>query len=259
MSRYRPRMKKRIVVKLGSGVLTTDASGLQLDKAQFTRLACEIAQLVDDGHAVVVISSGAVAAGVAALALSARPEALAAKQACAAVGQSQLMRAWEEAFARHKLTAAQLLLTHGDIDSRQRRRNAENTLRELHAFPRVVPVINENDSVAVEELRFGDNDRLGAEMAQLCRADLFLILTGSDGLHGDGRRLPEVTDLEEARRHVTGEKGAHSTGGMASKLDAVAAATAAGIETWILDGRKPGQLAGAVAGSDVGTRFPAKK
>ena len=252
-------MKRRIVVKFGSGVLTTDASGLQLDGAQFTRLAAEIGELVADGHSIVVISSAAVAAGVAALALPGRPEDLAVKQACAAVGQSKLMRAYEEAFARHQLTAAQLLLTHGDIDSRQRRRNAENTLRELRAFPRVVPVINENDSVAVEELRFGDNDKLGAEVAQLCGADLFLILTGSDGLQGDGKRLPVVADLDAVRCHITGEKGAHGTGGMGSKLDAVGFATAAGIETWILDGRRPGQMAAAVAGRDVGTRFPARK
>ena len=252
-------MKRRIVVKFGSGVLTTDASGLQLDGAQFTRLAAEIGELVADGHSIVVISSAAVAAGVAALALPGRPEDLAVKQACAAVGQSKLMRAYEEAFARHQLTAAQLLLTHGDIDSRQRRRNAENTLRELRAFPRVVPVINENDSVAVEELRFGDNDKLGAEVAQLCGADLFLILTGSDGLQGDGKRLPVVENLDAVRCHITGEKGAHGTGGMGSKLDAVGFATSAGIETWILDGRRPSQMAAAVAGRDVGTRFPARK
>lgn len=249
-------MNKRLVIKLGTGVLTADASGLQLDREQFRRLAAEIAGLVDAGHPVVVISSAAVAAGVAALGLKERPSSLPAKQACAAVGQSQLMRAWQEAFAEHGLSAAQLLLTHGDIDSRQRRRNAENTLRELLAFPKVVPVINENDSVAVEELRFGDNDRLGAEVAELCGADLFLILTGSDGLQGDGQRLPVVTDLGEARRHVTADKGTHSTGGMGSKLDAVAFATAAGIETWILDGRRPGQLAAALAGGDAGTRFP---
>lgn len=252
-------MKRHIVVKLGSGVLTADASGLQLDAAQFARLAAEIAELVDAGHSVVVISSAAVAAGVAALALPGRPGDLPVKQACAAVGQAKLMRAYEEAFARHDLTAAQLLLTHGDIDSRQRRRNAENTLRELRAFPRVVPVINENDSVAVEELRFGDNDQLGAEVARLCGADLFLILTGSDGLQGEGRRIPVVENLEDARRHVTGEKGPHGTGGMASKLDAVGFATAAGIETWVLDGRRPGQMAAAAAGRDAGTRFPARK
>lgn len=259
MPRPCPRMKKRLVVKFGTGILTTDASGLQLDHGQFSRLAAEIAGLVDEGHSVVVISSAAVAAGVAALGLDQRPSTLTAKQACAAVGQSQLMRAYEDAFAGHGLTVAQLLLTHGDIDSRQRRRNAENTLRELHAFPRVVPVINENDSVAVEELRFGDNDRLGAEVAQLCGADTFLILTGSDGLQGDGQRLPVVTDLDQVRCHVTGELGRHGTGGMGSKLDAVAFATATGIETWILDGRAPGRMAAALAGEDTGTRFPALK
>ena len=250
-------MKQRLVVKFGTGVLTTDASGLQLDTEQFRRLAAEIAALIEAGHPVVVISSAAIAAGVAALGRRERPASLPAKQAYAAVGQSQLMRAWQDALGAHGLTAAQLLLTHGDIDSRQRRRNAENTLRELHAFPKVVPVINENDSVAVEELGLGDNDRLGAEVAQLCGADLFLILTGSDGLQGDGHRLPLVTDLADARRHVTAEKGAHGTGGMGSKLEAVAFATAAGIETWILDGRRPGQMAAALAGQDVGTRFPA--
>ena len=250
-------MNQRLVVKFGTGVLTTDASGLQLDAAQFQRFAAEIAALVAAGYSVVVISSAAIAAGVAALGLRERPTSLPAKQAYAAVGQSQLMRAWQDSLATHGLTAAQLLLTHGDIDSRQRRRNAENTLRELHTFPKVIPVINENDSVAVEELGFGDNDRLGAEMAALCGADRFLILTGSDGLQGDGQRLPHVTDLAGARRHVTAEKGAHSTGGMGSKLDAVAFATAAGIETWILDGRRPAQMAAALAGEDAGTRFPA--
>ncbi|MEX1010341.1 MAG: glutamate 5-kinase [Chthoniobacterales bacterium] len=249
-------MNQRLVLKFGTGVLTTGASGLQLDAAQFQRFATEIAALVAAGHSVVVISSAAIAAGVAALGRRERPTSLPAKQAYAAVGQSQLMRAWQDSLATHGLTAAQLLLTHDDIDSRQRRCNAENTLRELHTFPRVIPVINENDSVAVEELGFGDNDRLGAEMAALCGADRFLILTGSDGLQGDGRRLPLITDLQDARRHVTAEKGAHSTGGMGSKLDAVAFATAAGIETWILDGRRPGQLAAALAGEDAGTRFP---
>ena len=252
-------MKKRIVLKFGTGILTTDASGLQLDRTQFTRLASEIAALVDAGHSVIVISSAAVAAGVAALGRQKRPESLPAKQACAAVGQSQLMRAYEEAFAHHKLTAAQLLLTHDDIDSRQRRANAENTLRELLSYPRVVPVINENDSVAVEELGFGDNDQLGAEVASLCRADRYLILTRSDGLHADGRRQSVVSDLAAARAHVTGEKGEHSTGGMGSKLDAVGFATRAGIETWILDGMKPGRIAAALAGEDTGTRFPTSK
>lgn len=250
-------MKKCIVLKFGTGILTTDASGLQLDRTQFARLSAEIATLAAAGHAVVLISSAAVAAGVAALGLDARPSSLPGKQACAAVGQSQLMRAYEDGFAQHGLIAAQLLLTHGDIDSRQRRCNAQNTLRELLAHPRVVPVINENDSVAVEELRFGDNDRLAAEVAVLCHADVFLILTRTDGLRANGQRVPVVTDLDGARRHVTGDKGEHSTGGMGSKLEAVGYATAAGIETWILDGLRPGQIAAALSGADVGTRFPA--
>lgn len=249
-------MNKPVVLKFGTGILTTGASGLKLDFRQIGRLAAEIAAIVDSGRPAVVISSAAVAAGVAALGLPARPSSLPAKQACAAVGQSQLMRAWQESFASHGLTAAQLLLTHGDIDSRQRRTNAKNTLRELLAFPRVVPVINENDSVAVEELRFGDNDRLGAEVAVLCRAPLYLILTRSNGLRAGDRRVPVVTDLDEARTHVTGEKGEHSTGGMGSKLDAVSFARSAGIESWILDGGRPGQIAAALAGQDVGTRFP---
>ena len=227
-------MSKRIVLKFGTGILTTDASGLQLDRGQFARLAGEISALVDTGHSVIVISSAAVAAGVAALGRKERPSSLPAKQACAAVGQSQLMRAYEESFAPHKLVAAQLLLSHDDIDSRQRRANAENTLRELLSYPRVVPVINENDSVAVEELGFGDNDQLGAEVASLLHADLYLILTRSDGLHA-----------------------AHRTGGMGSKLEAVGFATGAGIETWILDGMQPGRIAAALAGEDTGTRFPA--
>jgi len=252
-------MSKRIVLKFGTGILTTDASGLQLDRAQFGRLASEIAALVEAGNSVVVISSAAVAAGVAALGRTQRPDSLPGKQACAAVGQSQLMRAYEECFAQHGLTAAQLLLTHEDIDSRQRRANAENTLRELLSYPRVVPVINENDSVAVEELRFGDNDQLGAEVASLCHADLYLILTRSDGLHAAGERQSVITDVAAARAHVTGERGEHSTGGMGSKLDAVESATREGIETWILDGMKSGRIAAALAGEDTGTRFPATR
>jgi len=119
-------------------------------------------------------------------------------------------------------------------------------------------VINENDSVAVEELGFGDNDQLGAEVASLCRADFYLILTRSDGLQADGRRQGVVTDIGTARTHVTGEKGAHSTGGMGTKLDAVEFATSAGIETWILDGREAGRIAAALSGQDTGTRFPAQ-
>lgn len=253
-------MKLRIVLKFGTGILTESSGGAAPDVAQFRRLAAEVAALVLSGHSCVIISSGAVAAGVAALGLSARPTELTEKQACAAVGQSKLMRLYESGFESHGITVAQLLLTHDDIDSRQRRRNAYNTIQRLLGHERVVPVINENDSVAVEELRFGDNDRLGAEVAQLCRADRLLILTSSNGLLDDaGRRMPVVDDAASARRFVTPDRGAMSTGGMETKLEAVRLAVGAGIETWILDGRQPGQIAEAVAGGDVGTRFPVRR
>ena len=160
----------RLVLKFGSGVLASPR-GNALDKRQFKRLAGEVALLVAEGHEVVIVSSGAVAAGLAALGLRQRPEELAARQACAAVGQSKLMQAYATEFAPHRLNVAQLLLTHGDLDSRTRHRNARDTLEHLFACRSVVPIINENDSVAVEELKFGDNDRLSAEVAVLAKAE----------------------------------------------------------------------------------------
>ena len=132
-----------------------------------------------------------------------------------------------------------------------------NTLDRLLASGNVVPIINENDSVAVEELRFGDNDRLSAEVAQLVRADHLAILTSVDGLQdASGKRVPEVRDIASAARHVRPDKGEESVGGMKTKLEAVRLAVGAGIPCTILDGRKPGQLAAALAGKDAGTRFP---
>ncbi len=248
-------MKSRIVVKFGTGILT-GTTAIAPDEEQFRRLTSEVATLVNQGHQCIVITSGAVAAGVAALGLTARPSDLPGKQACAAVGQSKLMRLYERGFEELQVVPAQLLLTHGDIDSRQRRRNARNTLHKLLAHGRVVPVINENDSVAVEELRFGDNDLLSAEVAVLCEASRLFILTSTDGLRDDhGERIPLVTDVTSARRFVTPDRGPMSTGGMSSKLEAVHLAVSSGIETWILDGRRPGRIAEALREGDTGTRF----
>jgi glutamate 5-kinase len=231
--------------------------------AQFRRLTAEIAALTLAEIPCVVVSSAAVAAGVDALHLPKRPSDLAGKQACAAIGQPILMGAYARHLARHGLRPAQLLLTHDDIFDAGRRRNASITLRKLLSSPGVIPIINENDSVAVEELRFGDNDRLSAEVAQLLGARLLILLTSADGLlaksqAGSSRvvRIPRVSDIQEAFRHVTPEKGEHSTGGMKAKLQAVARAVGAGVETVIAHGRKKGQITQAVAGLDVGTRFP---
>ena len=258
-------MKKRpVVLKFGTGILAREG-GCSLDESQFRRLCSEIAGLVAAGIPCVVVSSAAVAAGVDALRLAKRPSDLAGKQACAAVGQPALMNAYARHLARHGLRPAQLLLTHDDIFDAGRRRNASITLSKLLSSPGVVPIINENDSVAVEELRFGDNDRLSAEVAQLVKARLLILLTSADGLLGRSTpsaraaRIPVVTDIGEAFRHVTPEKGEHSTGGMKAKLTAVRTAVEAGVETVIAHGRLKGMIAGAVAGDDVGTRFPIVK
>ena len=250
---------KRLVIKLGTGVLSR-AGGRALDTAQFRRIAQEVAALHQAGTSCILVSSAAIAAGVRVLGLPRRPDDLPGKQACAAAGQPELMRLYAASFRRHGLHVAQLLLTHGDIDSRMRRVNARNTLDRLLSASTVVPIINENDSVAVEELRFGDNDRLSAEVAQLVRADHLVILTSVDGLQdAKGRRVPEVKDIAAVAGLVRPDKGEESVGGMKTKLEAVKLAVGSGIPCTILDGRKPGQIAAALAGQDVGTRFPVSK
>ncbi len=190
---------RRIVLKFGSGTLTgTRNPGLDLK--QFARISAEVAGLIQRGYQCVTVTSGAVAAGTSVLALSERPQDLATAQASAAVGQSKLMHAYERAFGRYKLNVAQLLLTHSDLDSRTRRANAGNTLERLLTAGNVVPIINENDSVATEELTFGDNDRLSAEVATLARADLLIILTQVDGLlDPDGKVIPLVRDIDRGK------------------------------------------------------------
>jgi glutamate 5-kinase len=246
---------KRIVIKLGTGILTAP-QGAALDQPQFIRICAEIARLIADGNQCVLVSSGAVTAGLEVLGLRERPTDLPGKQACASVGQPRLMREFDACFLRHRLHAAQLLLTHDDIDSRHRRANARTTLERLLASRSIIPVINENDSVAVEELNFGDNDRLSAEVALLAAAHLLVILTSSDGVLDNGVRIPVVTDIDAALGMVTPDKGVNSVGGMRAKLEAVRLAVSGGVETVIADGRRPDQLHAAVHGLDAGTRFP---
>jgi glutamate 5-kinase len=250
----------RVVLKFGSGILA-NAKGNTLDEPQFRRLCSEVAAIVKSGHQCLIVSSGAVAAGLAVLDLKKRPEGLAARQACAAVGQSKLMQLYATMFTKHRLHVAQLLLTHGDLDSRTRHENARNTLERLFKRKTVVPIINENDSVAVEELRFGDNDRLSAEVAMLARADLLILLTSVDGLlDGAGKTVPLVEDVDGVAGLVRRETGKLSVGGMVSKLQAVKLAIDAGIPTHIASGRKAGQIGQIVAGKSAGTHFvPARK
>ena len=254
-----PGRNKRIVLKFGSGILTR-TSGAGLDGKQFSRLSAAVAGLIRAGHQCVLVTSAAVAAGMSAMKLEQRPLDLATCQASAAVGQSKLMRAYETAFARHKLNVAQLLLTHSDLDSRIRYANAKSTLERLLAAGNIVPIINENDSVAVEELKFGDNDRLSAEVAMLARADLLLILTQVDGLMDDaGNVMPLVEDIQGVKGLASETKGRLSVGGMISKLQAVQMAVAAKIPTTIMNGRHPERIGAAVNGESVGTRFIVKR
>jgi len=254
----RPK-SKRIVLKFGSGILTR-VNAVGLDQKQFARLSAEIAALIRAGHECIAVTSAAVAAGSSALSLAERPADLATAQASAAVGQSKLMRAYETAFARYKLNVAQLLLTHSDLDSRIRRANAKNTLERLLAAGNIVPIINENDSVAVEELRFGDNDRLSAEVATLAGADLLIILTQVDGLMDkEGNVIRRVRDIDRVKNLANASKGRFAVGGMTTKLEAVKMAVEAGIPTAIINGRHPHRIAAVVAGEEIGTHFVAKR
>jgi hypothetical protein len=179
----------RIVLKFGSGILAS-AGGNSLDEAQFARLSAEVAALVAAGHECIIVSSGAVAAGLMALGLAARPEELSARQACAAVGQSRLMQLYARMFEGHGLIVGQLLLTHGDLDSRTRHQNVRNTLERLIAHRGVVPVINENDSITVKEIRFGENDGLSALDAAATAPFIGTLGTGdSSTVAGGANRL----------------------------------------------------------------------
>jgi len=251
---------KRLVVKVGSGLISAPGQGLLPDR--IGALADELAALAKDGREVVVVSSGAIASGMARLGLTQRPRSIPEKQAAAAVGQSALMWHYEQAFARHGIRVAQVLVTQEDISARPRYLNARNTLQVLLRF-RVVPVVNENDTVAVEEIKVGDNDNLAALVAHLIDADLLVILTDVDGLYtGDPRVDPEARRLEtvdavteEIERLVWDADGQISVGGMSTKLEAARKVTSSGIPMVIASGRVPGTLRRVLRGEPLGTYF----
>lgn len=249
-------MARRIVVKVGSGVLSGGGAGLS--GATLRRLAGEIAKARAGGDEVIVVSSGAILAGRERLKLEKRPS-VQLKQAAAAVGQSRLMRAWEAAFARPRLTVAQVLLSGDDLHHRERYLNARSTLLTLLRLG-VVPIVNENDTVAVEEIKFGDNDGLSALVAGLVDADLLVLLTDQDGLYTDDPRVdPAATLIAEvkpgARPARVGKAGPWGTGGMESKVRAASQAAEGGVLAIVANGMKAGTLTAALNGDAVGTRF----
>jgi len=248
-----------IVVKVGTRVLSR-ADG-QLDEKHITRLAEELSQIREGGRRVVLVSSGAVGAGLGRLGLERRPTDLAQLQAVAAIGQTNLIETYDRTFRKHGHHAAQVLLTAEDTQDRTRYLNVRNTLRSLLDFD-AIPIINENDTVAVEELMttFGDNDRLAALVTNLLRAPLLVMLSDVDGLFDGDPAKPEsklistVTRLDDSVRSLACDAATGmSKGGMASKLEAARIVTAAGENAIIANGHQPGILGRILAGESVGT------
>ena len=238
---------KRVVVKVGSRAI--------VQPGRFDALAAQIAELRHAGHGIVLVSSGAIALGCRHLGLPARPRALPQLQAAAAIGQPLLMAAYTQAFARHGLTVAQVLLTHADMADRTRYLNIRHAIDALDDGG-AVTIINENDTVSTEEIEFGDNDQLASMVAALVAADLLVLLTDVQGLLDDNKqRVSLVDDIETVKRFVWQENNGVSLGGMGSKLAAATRALQRGVPVAIAGAAETNVLPSLVAGADVGTLF----
>ena len=240
---------RRIVVKIGSRALAGDP-GVQ------RQLASEIARQSVDGRTFVLVSSGAIAIGVRRLGYGRKPKEVAKLQAAAAAGQSELMRVYDEAFSKHGVTTAQVLLTHTDLSDRERLNNARQALSEL-IDAGAVPIVNENDTVSTEEIRFGDNDQLASMVVPLVGADLLVLLTDVEGvLDAQGERI-RVMDDSTSIGNWSSLNDAVGTGGIVAKIEAAWKACRSGAHAVIAPASRPGVLASLFAGADVGTLFVA--
>ncbi|QQD23398.1 glutamate 5-kinase [Venatoribacter cucullus] len=262
-TRQKLAQKKRWVIKIGSALLTNDGRGLNRDGMQ--SWVDQIAALLALGHEVVLVSSGSVAEGMTRLGWKTRPEEVHKLQAAAAVGQMGLVQAYERAFAQHQRNTAQILLTHDDLSDRKRYLNARTTLRTLLDMG-VVPVINENDTVVTDEIKFGDNDTLGALVANLVEADLLVILTDQQGLFtADPRSNPDAKLIAEGQASdpcyaaMAGGGGALGRGGMITKVRAATLAARSGADTLIVGGRIDNVITRLRAGEVLGTLLLADK
>jgi len=250
---------RRVVIKIGSGVISSDDG---LDNAIIAGIVGDVAELRRQGYEVVIVSSGAVAAGKGDLGIIGRPRTIPLKQAAAAIGQSRLMRAYKEALRPHGLTAGQVLLTRDDLANRRRYLNARNTLMTLLEYG-VIPIINENDTVVVDEIRFGDNDNLSALVTNLVEANLLVILSDVDGLFDSdpgknpgAQLIPLVERIGADIESMAGDSNSHfGTGGMVTKIRAAKRASLYGVGTAIINGRTPGILVRFFAGEELGTYF----
>ncbi len=251
---------RRVVVKIGSSLLADAESGIRQDVVD--HLVDELAALITAGKQVVVVTSGSVALGRVRMDWVERKLSVHEKQAAAAIGQPKLMRAYAKAFARHDLSVAQMLLTKDDLRHRRRYLNTSNTSETLFSAG-VIPIVNENDTVVVAEIKFGDNDSLGALVSLVVDADLVVMLTDVSGLydrnpaeHADARRIDMVSHLSQEHVDMAGDTGsAFGTGGMSSKLSAARVATRGGVAAAIISGKGKGALTRLLAGEDEGTLF----
>jgi glutamate 5-kinase len=245
---------RRVIVKVGSSVLIDSSRGLQT--VSFNNLAKQIGALRDKGRQAILVSSGAIAAGIAKMGLNRRPHDISQKQALAAIGQSRLMQLYEHAFERYGIKVAQVLLTQDDLANRKRFLNARDTLHSLLSY-KVLPIINENDTVAVHEIQFGDNDRLAALITHLLEADLLILLTNVDGLLGsDSKPISCVERIDDSiKKGARDDKSPFGLGGMKTKLEAAQIATSFGVPTIIANGLTPRILERLFEGESLGTLF----
>lgn len=256
-------MSQTIVVKIGTSSLTQPETG-KLSLSTIATLVETLSQLRQKGNCVVLVSSGAVGVGCGCLGLTERPKAIALKQAVAAVGQGKLMRVYDDLFTTLQQPIAQVLLTRSDLVQRSRYLNVYNTFKELLGLG-VIPIVNENDTVAIDELKFGDNDTLSGLVASLVEADWLFLLTDVDRLYSaDPRFVPDarpiflVSDIKELTRSQvqTGTQGSQwGTGGMVTKISAARIATAAGVRTVITEGKYPRNIEKILQGESIGTHF----
>ena len=256
--------KTRIVVKIGSNTLTHDTGKLDLRRMEL--LVRILSDFKNAGHEIVLVSSGAVAAGIARLRLGRRPESTEEKQALAAIGQAELMQVYENFFATYGYTVGQMLMTKDIIDNPERRTNAQNTFRELLKLG-CVPIVNENDPISTEELKFGGNDTLSAYVALVCGADLLINMSDIDGLYdSDPRKNPNaklidrVEVIDDTVISCAGGAGSErGTGGMITKIKAAQIVTDAGIPMLIVNGKNPEVLYRISDGEHIGTYFAARR
>lgn len=254
---------KRLVIKVGTSTLTHSTGKTNI--RQMKKLVTVISDVVNAGIEVALVTSGAIGVGVGKLGLKERPEDTAGKQAAATVGQSELMFMYDKMFGEYGHVVGQLLITKRDVDNDETRHNLKNAFEKAFEYG-CIPIINENDAVAIEEIVYGDNDSLSAIVAKLINADALFILTDIDGLYDKNpnedeyaRIIPVVEEITEDLFKIAGGKGSKfGTGGMVTKLQAAQIATEAGIDTIVMNGSEPENIYKAIEGHQVGTFFVAK-